>query len=158
MPRFDNDLEIDNSTAVTFYHQTPETVASPPDCVNGDPKCVKVFTMEGVGKGTNTDSGRREMAGSKRLHTNLFSTGVTGSFGPVYATSLTLSIPSYDVAGSYGFSVQLLNGISSVKFDPNTLETVTEEIQLLDPAPAGTGEWLTIAVPKWDFNWVRAGF
>lgn len=25
----------------------------------------------------------------------------------------------------------------------------------MDPAPAGTGEWVTIQAPKWDYNWVE---
>ena len=60
------------------------------------------------------------------------------------------------MSGSHGFSVQMYNGISSIKFDPLTLAVVTENIQLLDPAPAGTGEWVTLAVPNWDLNWVSS--
>ena len=30
-----------------------------------------------------------------------------------------------------------------------------DEIQLLDPSPAGTGEWVKIQTPKWDYNWVE---
>ena len=30
-----------------------------------------------------------------------------------------------------------------------------DEIQLLDPSPSGTGEWVKIQTPKWDYNWVE---
>jgi hypothetical protein len=35
------------------------------------------------------------------------------------------------------------------------LTPFNEEIQLLDPAPGGTGEWVTITAPKWEYNWVE---
>ncbi len=36
-----------------------------------------------------------------------------------------------------------------------TNEVIMENIQLLDPAPQGTGEWVTVAMPKWRYNWVE---
>ena len=39
---------------------------------------------------------------------------------------------------------------------PYTYVSPSEQnIQLLDPAPGGTGEWVTVTVPKWDLNWVE---
>jgi len=33
-----------------------------------------------------------------------------------------------------------------------------ENIEVLDPGPAGTGEWVAITAPKWDLNWVIGAF
>ena len=61
--------------------------------------------------------------------------------------------------GSLGFSIQFYNPISSIKYTIPEEEYIREpfmkEIQVLDPAPAGTGEWVKITVPKWDYNWVE---
>ncbi len=32
---------------------------------------------------------------------------------------------------------------------------ISENIQLLDPAYLGTGEWVTVAAPKWQYNWAE---
>ena len=65
---------------------------------------------------------------------------------------------------SFGFAVQFYNPISSIKYTvpyhtDSTLEyeriPFLDTIQVLDPAPAGTGEWVKIQAPKWDYNWVE---
>ena len=80
--------------------------------------------------------------------------------GSKYGKELKISIPGFKGYGSYGFSVQFLNGISTVKCDPDATDPMIctphlENIQLLDPAPLGTGEWVIVSVPKWDINFVR---
>ena len=73
---------------------------------------------------------------------------------------IEITIPSFNGAGNYGFSIQFVNGISSIKYgtmdvnDENNMKPSTEVIQLLDPGPVGTGEWVQVVVPKWDFLWV----
>ncbi len=92
--------------------------------------------------------------------------GAAGEMGP-YGTSFTISIPvpfSVDPSGlstssanpptSHGFAVQFVNGISSIKYNHGDLTPFFEDVQLLDPAPAGSGEWVTITAPKWDYCWV----
>ena len=56
---------------------------------------------------------------------------------------------------SFGFNVEFYNGISSIKYIEWHTPVYNENIQLLDPAPLGTGEWVTISAPKWDYNWVE---
>ncbi|XP_059084083.1 uncharacterized protein LOC131881279 [Tigriopus californicus] len=68
---------------------------------------------------------------------------------------LTFGIPAFSAKGSHGFSIQFWNGISSIKFDSVTLEPTTNNIQMLDPAPSGTGEWVTVTAPAWDYLWVE---
>ena len=77
-------------------------------------------------------------------------------------SKIEITIPSFKEAGNYGFSIQFLNGISSIKYEDGTMDvnkadnmkSATEVIQLLDPGPVGTGEWVQVVVPKWDFLWV----
>ena len=76
--------------------------------------------------------------------------------------NITITIPSFNEAKNYGFSIQFLNGISNIKYENGTMDVnqadnmkpATEIIQLLDPGPVGTGEWVQVVVPKWDFLWV----
>jgi hypothetical protein len=39
--------------------------------------------------------------------------------------------------------------------DPETSKPFLENQQLLDPSPSGTGEWVYLALPKWELNWVK---
>ena len=64
-------------------------------------------------------------------------------------------MPAFKSRGSHGFSVIFENPISSVSVDFTTGEIVPENVELLNPAPQGTGLWETVAMPKWEFNWVR---
>ena len=41
-----------------------------------------------------------------------------------------------------------------VENENNNMKPHTEIIQLLDPGPVGTGEWVQAMFPKWDFIWV----
>ena len=90
--------------------------------------------------------------------TGMMTSDAEGKISTKYDKELKISIPGFRGYGSYGFSVQFLNGISTVKcdpVDPDTCKPHLENIQLLDPAPAGTGEWVIVSVPKWDLNFVR---
>ena len=96
--------------------------------------------------------------------------GNVGQYGPYLDvvgakemySKIEITIPSFKEAGNYGFSIQFLNGISSIKYENGTMDvnqadnmkSATEVIQLLDPGPVGTGEWVQVVVPKWDFLWV----
>jgi hypothetical protein len=48
-----------------------------------------------------------------------------------------------------------VNGISSVKYNHLNMTPYTENIEVLDPGPAGTGEWVAVTALKWDLNWVN---
>ena len=75
-----------------------------------------------------------------------------------YGAQITLAVPlpteivEQKKPISFGFRVIFYNGISDIKFGWDdavdvwcTYEDVyNENVQLLDPAPAGTGEWVTI--------------
>ena len=60
---------------------------------------------------------------------------------------------------SFGFAIQFYNQISSIKYTVKMPEyervPFIDSIQVLDPAPAGTGEWVKIQTAKWDYNWVE---
>ena len=137
----------------------PADLAVPTTCTSTTVGCsdsTYTFDKMGVLKGNeinNVDSGEGD--------------GTYGSVGRyTYDDTaadyykIEITIPSFDAAGSYGFSIQFVNGISSVKFgtmdvsDDNNMKPYTEIIQLLDPGPVGTGEWVQVVVPKWDFLWV----
>ncbi len=83
--------------------------------------------------------------------------GVDGlhNYGAVIEASIRFPPPQGGYGGSYGFSVQWYNGISKVTTDVDTSLPVLDYKQLLDPLPLGTGEWLTVALPKWEYNWVQ---
>ena len=51
-----------------------------------------------------------------------------------------------------------MNGISSIKYNHLNMTPYVENIEVLDPGPAGTGEWVAITAPKWDLNWVSCFF
>jgi len=67
---------------------------------------------------------------------------------------IKLGIPAVRYPGSYGFNVQFFNGISTVKADDDTKLPASEEVSLLDPAPDGTGEWISTVATKWDLHFV----
>jgi hypothetical protein len=69
-------------------------------------------------------------------------------------TYFDTSLPTIKGTGSFGFSVQFVNGISSIKYNHLNMTPYLENIEVLDPGPAGTGEWVAITAPKWDLNWV----
>ncbi len=71
---------------------------------------------------------------------------------------LKFTIPAFSAAGSHGFAVLFHNVISSVKFNHTNREPFTEDFQVLDPLPHGTGEWVTMAGQKWDYNWVSTKY
>lgn len=85
---------------------------------------------------------------------NEFRAGATGKLNNLYGTELVLTVPTFNETGVHGFAVLFTNGISSIKFHPDTEAAFPEEIQLLDPSPQGTGEWLTVSALKWDYSWV----
>ena len=133
--RLDSNIEISNETSIKFFlHDSEDNPVS--DCETVLTGCYETYEFSEMGFGDNLESGD------------------DGSMG-TYGTELLISIPSFDKAGSYGFSVQFLNGISSIKYEHATMKPVLENVQLLDPSPTGTGEWVIISVPKWDFNFVE---
>ena len=155
--RLDNDIEIQNETSIPFFLHWPSTLPVPSSCSSVTPGCFesKTFDEMGILKGDidNTESGDGDG-----------SFGTVGSYTyddtPADYFKIELTIPSFSSAGSYGFSIQFVNGISSIKFgtmdndNADNMKPFTEVIQLLDPGPVGTGEWVQIVVPKWDFIWV----
>ncbi len=111
---------------------------APPDCLlPNNPDCLPEKTLVDVGMDSNVDS------------------GPNAGINEEYGTELVLSIPDFSEAGVHGFSVHMSNGISDLHLDYVTGDLVMENIQLLDPAPEGTGEWVTVAMPKWRYNWVE---
>ncbi len=139
MQRTDHDIEVQNATDIVFYVATQSALNDPPDCLDGnsdDERCIIMLELENVGMNANVDSGAQ------------------GTISPDLGTSLKIIIPAFSDPGSHGFSVQFVNGISNIK-DHYVLWTPnTEHIQLLDPGPQGSGEWVTISSLKWELNWV----
>jgi len=85
----------------------------------------------------------------ERLYNDSFlNSGPSGS-------TYSFAIPSMSAAsGLQGFSVQFVNDLSSVKYYFDTRLASTESVSILDPSPTGTGEWVSLTVPKWDLNTV----
>ena len=81
-----------------------------------------------------------------------------GIYGEEFKVFVPVNIPA-GLGKSVGFSIQFYNPISSIKYtvpeDNYTRVPYETDIHLLDPAPSGTGEWVKITVPKWDYNWVE---
>ena len=190
--RLDHDIEIKNDTAIPFFLHWPSdaTVScAAQGChdaytfeemgiwttkgnqqinnVNsGDDATMGTYTYSS-GTSTTTETHQNIMV----IRCNLFYQAIIlllsllSGYQPsvhIYLLSSQVSIPKFANARSYGFSIQFVNGISSIKFgvmdttlDANNMKPVTETIQLLDPAPEGTGEWVSVEVPKWDYQWVR---
>lgn len=133
--RIDNELVVNNASEVEFFLHDPNQ--PDPNCLTGNNRCKKLITFPDMGVGENLVS------------------GANGELNPALETKLTFRIPAFSAKGSHGFSIQFWNGISSIKFDPVTLEPATKNIQMLDPAPTGTGEWVTVTTPSWDYLWVE---
>ena len=161
MQRIDNDIEIDNSTSLPFVLQKPDgTLPSffPKGCFKGNNnKCNKFKILDKMGINYEDDAAEESSD--------------DGSMG-TYGEKITLAVPVCDMnfetgkctehkdmkkPVSFGFNLIFYNGISSIKYtwDQDGLPVYNEDIQLLDPAPYGTGEWVTISAPKWDYNWVE---
>ena len=69
--------------------------------------------------------------------------------------NITIGIPAFSVPGrTYGFAVEFTNPFSSIKYDIDAGNFSYDTIRLLDPMPAGSGEWLELPVVKWDANFV----
>ena len=69
--------------------------------------------------------------------------------------TITIGIPQFTNPGStYGFAVEFTNPFSSIKYDIDTGNYSYDTVRLLDPLPAGSGEWLELPVAKWDANFV----
>ncbi len=71
--------------------------------------------------------------------------------------NLVLEPPQNNTEGygySYGFSVELFNLLSTITFDVREGAEVTEEIEVLDTEPSGTGEYIHVNESIWKFNWV----
>ena len=159
--RLDNDIEIQNETAIKFFLHWPPNLVVPRTCSSPSSGCHEAYTFDkmGVLEGSsvdNTNSGDSDTAyGSVGTYTFNSPETRTDTYHKIEIT-----IPEFDAAGSYGFSIQFVNGISSIKFgemdvnNADNMKPATESIQLLDPGPVGTGEWVQIVVPKWDFIWV----
>ena len=146
MQRIDNDIEIDNSTSIKFVLKAPdkELPSYFPKCKVG---CVDFAILDKMG--INYESDAVLDAGDK---------GELGSYGDSISIAVPLPVTDAKKPVSFGFNVIFYNGISSIKYtwDKDGLPVYNEDIQLLDPAPDGTGEWVTISAPKWDYNWVEA--
>ena len=141
--RIDNNIEIDNSTVYKFA--IPNDAGLLP---NNFPKCdVGCYEFT-----------RLEYMGINYGYDNVEVSGEAGEMG-IYGDKITLYVPVPDadpkLPRSFGFNVQFYNEISSIKYTVPDLEPYMTTIQVLDPAPAGTGEWVSIDVPKWDYNWVE---
>ena len=176
--RLDNDIEIQNGTVIPFFLHWPPSLGVPDSCGDNivypvvnkysgpSPGCFETYTFNkmGIWSATeninNIDSGdvSGQTYGTVGTYTNLPETSAAAYY------KIEITIPSFKEAGNYGFSIQFVNGISSIKFgtmDVNSADNMkpsTEIIQLLDPAPVGTGEWVQVVVPKWDFVWVKSIF
>lgn len=140
--RIDHDIEVNLNDNITFYQETAATTADPPNCDIGDPRCITGGNALHLGDLGLTSNGN-------------LNSGATAQISADIGDTLVLTIPAYNVTGVHGFAVLFWNGISSVKHHPDTLEPEDEEIQMLDPSPQGTGEWVTVSVIKWDYNWVE---
>ena len=169
--RLDNDIEIQNSTAIPFFLHWPPSLAVPTTCdSNGNnpnqyvppsPGCYIEYSFDKMGVLNAAESINNVASGDDAAQT--YGTVGTYTFESVSQAyfNIEITIPSFKDAGNYGFSIQFVNGISSIKYgtmdvnDANNMKPSTEIIQLLDPAPTGTGEWVQVVVPKWDFIWVR---
>jgi hypothetical protein len=173
--RLDNDIEIQNETSIPFFLHGPTDVPVPSSCDSSvtpyrppSAGCYIAFTFETMGLWEHATSIDNRNSGD-----------VDGTFGNVKTynykgytpydpdgeeayNTIQITIPSFNEAGNYGFSIQFLNGISNIKYENGTMDVTqadnmkpaTEVIQLLDPGPVGTGEWVQVVVPKWDFLWV----
>ena len=165
--RLDNDIEIQNGTTVPFFLHWPPTLTVPETCESSDPTlyiaapgCYDKYTFDKMGVLNAAESINNVESGDPSGQTY----GTVGKYTFESATldyyNIEITIPSFKDAGNYGFSIQFVNGISSIKYgtmdvtNPDNMKPFTEIIQLLDPAPVGTGEWVQVVVPKWDFIWV----
>lgn len=102
-----------------------------------DDACLKEYVFTDLGIGTNIVSGS------------------DGALSTALGTQVNITIPGLSSLGTHGFAVLFYNVISSIKFDAWTSVPYGSDIQVLDPLPAGMGEWVTMMVAKWDYQWVR---
>ena len=154
--RLDKDIEIKNDTSIKFFLHWPASLPVSKCTGSSMIGCYEVYTFDKMGvlykdSINNTDSGDPAIVGSYAFD----------KIPKATYSKIEITIPSFNAAGSYGFSIQFLNGISSIKYGlmdiangSDNMKPATETIQLLDPGPLGTGEWVRIEVPKWDFQWV----
>ena len=166
--RLDNDIEIQNGTSIPFFLHWPPSLAVPTTCDSLTPNqyqppapgCYDTHTFSKMGIKNFVESINNSESGDPNGQTyGSVGTYTFESSSQVYY-KIEITIPSFKEAGNYGFSIQFVNGISSIKYgtmdvnNPDNMKPSTEIIQLLDPAPVGTGEWVQVVVPKWDFIWV----
>lgn len=144
--RIDNNIEIDNSTIYKFAIPDNKGLLPNnfPKCETG---CYDFKRLEYMGIGNTGPFYVLESDDNGVMGENL------------YGEKITLYVPVPDASPnlprSFGFNVQFYNEISSIKYTVPDLEPYLVNLQVLDPAPAGTGEWVTIKAPKWDYNWVE---
>ena len=135
--RNDSILDIDSSSPVTFF--IANDLIFDPDCtIANNPSCITELKteLEDVGLDGNVIS------------------GMNGEINPQFGEAIILGIPMFNMAGSHGFSIDFKNTISDVKKFNNNGSAIPETIQLLDPLPDGSGNWVALAVTNWDFHWV----
>lgn len=144
--RIDNDIEMDNSTSFMLAHKDDNGML-PMNFPKCDAGCKTFIQLDKMGVNYLPDGA--EVSGEDM---NM------GIYGTAFEVFVPTNIPPASPM-SFGFNIQFYNPISSIKYtvplDNYTRVAYTQTIQVLDPAPSGTGEWVNIEVAKWDYNWIE---